>query len=100
MLIIRFRMGFHGVPIQGELVLSPSLEKSQLILQLKDPHARSFTHTELRNAMMETIKHINRLSKDAGVASPHLLNYVVTDGKSIIATRYVSSPFTTTKTDK
>lgn len=59
--------------------------------KLKDPHARSFTHTELRNAMMETIKHINKLSKAAGVTSPHLLNYVVTDGKSIIATRYISS---------
>lgn len=37
--------------------------------------------------MMETIKLINKLSKDVGITSPHLLNYVVTDGESIVATR-------------
>ncbi len=34
--------------------------------KLKDPHARSFTHVELRDAMMETIKTMNKLCKDAG----------------------------------
>jgi glutamine amidotransferase len=37
--------------------------------------------------MRETIAHINKLSKDAGITSPHLLNYVVTDGQTIVATR-------------
>ena len=37
--------------------------------QLKDPHAVSFTHVELRNAMMETIELVNKLSKEAGVVS-------------------------------
>lgn len=36
---------------------------------LKDPHARSFTHMELRDAMMKTIQFINKLSKEAGVVS-------------------------------
>lgn len=34
---------------------------------LKDPHAQSFTHAELRDAMMKTIQLINRLSKEAGI---------------------------------
>jgi glutamine amidotransferase len=76
-----------------------------LLFKLKDPHARSFTHLELRNAMMETLKYINELLKEADVVScfallrprvsahdilqtePSLLNYVVTDGETVIATR-------------
>jgi len=59
--------------------------------KLKDPHARSFTHVELRNAMMETIAFINQLCKQAGVTNPSLLNFVVTDGSTVVATRYISS---------
>ncbi|BEI92007.1 uncharacterized protein CcaverHIS019_0408270 [Cutaneotrichosporon cavernicola] len=58
---------------------------------LKDPHARSFTHAELREAMMKTIRFINKLCKDAGVSGPSLMNYVVTDGHTVVATRYISS---------
>lgn len=39
-------------------------------MQLKDPHARSFSHVELRDAMMETIRFINKLSKEAGIVGP------------------------------
>lgn len=35
--------------------------------KLKDPHARSFTHVELREAMCETIKSLNAFAKAAGV---------------------------------
>jgi glutamine amidotransferase len=35
--------------------------------KLKDPHARKFTHTELKNAMMETIATLNVLLKEAGI---------------------------------
>ncbi|KAL7423913.1 glutamine amidotransferase subunit [Cryptotrichosporon argae] len=59
--------------------------------KLRDPHARSFTHVELRDAMLQTIQHINALCKDAGVTSPSLLNFVVSDGATVIATRYISS---------
>ncbi|CAD6569554.1 MAG: hypothetical protein TREMPRED_005293 [Tremellales sp. Tagirdzhanova-0007] len=59
--------------------------------RLKDPHARSFTHVELRNAMMETILFINELCKDAGVTGSHLLNFVVSDGETVVATRYIAS---------
>jgi hypothetical protein len=36
-------------------------------MQLKDPKARSFTHQELRDAMMETLRFVNQLSKEAGI---------------------------------
>lgn len=38
--------------------------------KLKDPHARKFTHTELKDAMMETIATFNRMLKAAGIVSP------------------------------
>ena len=58
--------------------------------------------------MMETIKHLNKLLKEAQVVrtvsptlgleltrsaktAPSLLNFVVSDGQTIIATRYISS---------
>ena len=47
--------------------------------QLKDPHARSFTHVELREAMMETLKFINTLLKAAGVVGAPLLYQESTD---------------------
>ncbi|TYJ56580.1 hypothetical protein B9479_002672 [Cryptococcus floricola] len=59
--------------------------------KLKDPHARSFSHVELRDAMMETINSINKLSKEAGCTGPSLMNFVVTDGSTVVATRYISS---------
>ncbi|KAL1405287.1 glutamine amidotransferase subunit [Vanrija albida] len=58
---------------------------------LKDPHARSFTHRELSDAMMKTIKFINQLSKEAGITGPSLMNFVVSDGHTVVATRYISS---------
>ncbi|ODO03426.1 glutamine amidotransferase [Cryptococcus wingfieldii CBS 7118] len=59
--------------------------------KLKDPHARSFSHVELRDAMMETVHFINKLSKEAGCTGPSLMNFVVTDGSTVVATRYISS---------
>lgn len=37
--------------------------------KLKNPHARKFTHTELKNAMMETIATLNTMLKEAGIVS-------------------------------
>ncbi|GHJ85453.1 hypothetical protein NliqN6_1855 [Naganishia liquefaciens] len=64
--------------------------------KLKDPHAHHFTTMELRTAMLETIAHINTMYKEAITeagrkSSPHLLNFVVSDGENVIATRYISS---------
>ncbi|KAL1748448.1 nucleophile aminohydrolase [Schizophyllum fasciatum] len=59
--------------------------------KLPDPNAQAFKTAELRQAMTETIAHINRLTEEAGSTEPSLMNFCVTDGESVIATRYVSS---------
>jgi len=59
--------------------------------KLRHPNAQSFTHVELQNAMLETIAAINQFSEEAGVNEPSLMNFCVTDGVSVVATRYVSS---------
>lgn len=80
------------------------------IRKLRHPNAQSFTHVELQNAMLETIAAINQFSEEAGVnevcrprlvrfwdsncaiaTQPSLMNFCVTDGVSVVATRYVSS---------
>ena len=66
-----------------------------------------FGHTALRNAMLQTIQRINQFVADIppdarreddnddddveGVDSRSLLNFAVSDGHSVICTRYVSS---------
>jgi predicted glutamine amidotransferase len=50
-----------------------------------------FGHAQLRQAMMNTIAHINKLTKEAGEKEPSLLNFAVTDGEAVVASRYVSS---------
>ncbi|KAL9099491.1 MAG: hypothetical protein Q9163_005018 [Psora crenata] len=65
-----------------------------------------FGHTVLRNAMLQTIQRINQFVADisldangqaqggvgvAGVDGRSLLNFAVTDGHSVVCTRYVSS---------
>ncbi len=63
---------FHRVTSTAKL--------SRPLAQLKDPHARSFTHLELRTAMMETIAFVNKLSKDAGIVG--FMSYF---GSSVVA---------------
>lgn len=59
---------------------------------LKNPASLDeFSYTELKDAMLLTIQDINRWSKEAGVEEPSLLNFCITDGKSVVCTRYVSS---------
>ncbi|KAG8934491.1 hypothetical protein FRC03_007143 [Tulasnella sp. 419] len=58
---------------------------------LKDPHAEKFTPTELREAMLATISTLNTWAREAGITEPSLLNFCVTDGHTVVATRYVSS---------
>lgn len=60
-------MDIYGIPVQGKSCLDCIAHKAYM--QLKDPKARSFTHVELRNAMMETLAFVNKLSKEAGIVS-------------------------------
>lgn len=54
-------------------------------------HGATFSHAHLREAMLETIAQLNAWAKEADVEEPSLLNFAVTDGRSVVATRYVSS---------
>ncbi|ORY82065.1 nucleophile aminohydrolase [Protomyces lactucae-debilis] len=55
-----------------------------------DQHTQ-FEATQLRQAMLNTIAIINRLTKEAGCVEPSLLNFAVTDGRDVVCTRYISS---------
>ncbi|KAF7347870.1 Phosphoacetylglucosamine mutase [Mycena venus] len=61
------------------------------ISKLPDPNARTFTPDILRRAMLETIASLNDFAEAAGVTEPSLMNFCVTDGDTVIATRYISS---------
>ncbi|CAO1620009.1 unnamed protein product [Jaminaea pallidilutea] len=50
-----------------------------------------FEWKELKEAMDKTIQCLNQWAKDRGVKEPSLMNFCVTDGRSILCTRYVSS---------
>lgn len=67
-------------------------DRSHTLVQLKDPHARTFTTLELRKAMFDTLADINRMTKEVAVETghrfdPHLMNFVVSDGENVVATR-------------
>ncbi|KAI0032735.1 N-terminal nucleophile aminohydrolase [Vararia minispora EC-137] len=59
--------------------------------KLPDANASSFTHLQLQKAMLDTIATLNQLAEDAEITQPSLMNFCVTDGESVVATRYVSS---------
>ncbi|KDN52432.1 N-terminal nucleophile aminohydrolase, partial [Tilletiaria anomala UBC 951] len=59
---------------------------------LRDPlRCGTFAWRELREAMLATIADFNAWAKEAGVQEPSLMNFVVSDGESVVCTRYVSS---------
>ena len=64
----------------------------------KEPGPGGFGHSVLRKALLKTIQRINGFIKDVvkekGMCnddSRSLLNFAVTDGESVVCTRYVSS---------
>ncbi|KAI0348565.1 N-terminal nucleophile aminohydrolase [Trametopsis cervina] len=59
--------------------------------KLPDRHAKCYKPETLRQAMQETIASINEMTEDAGITEPSLMNFCVTDGESVVATRYISS---------
>ncbi|KAI0082288.1 N-terminal nucleophile aminohydrolase [Panus rudis PR-1116 ss-1] len=59
--------------------------------KLPDPHATKFSTHTLRQAMLETIQHINEMTEAVNATEPSLMNFCVTDGESVIATRYINS---------
>ncbi|EQC32108.1 hypothetical protein SDRG_10304 [Saprolegnia diclina VS20] len=59
-------------------------------LEKLGPLEGEFTGKEMRHAMFNTIKILNALSREAEITEPSLLNFAVTDGDTLIATRYVN----------
>lgn len=59
--------------------------------QLAD-HFGDHSPDTLRETMVATIEQLNAWSQEAGIAEPSYYNFAVTDGQSVIATRYVSDP--------
>ncbi|KAH8835298.1 N-terminal nucleophile aminohydrolase [Flagelloscypha sp. PMI_526] len=62
-----------------------------LLSKLKDPSALTFTPDELRIAMLETIQTLNLIAEEADITEPSLMNFCVTDGETVVASRYISS---------
>lgn len=50
-----------------------------------------FPPSLLRQAMLDTIAKLNSFTRAAGVEEPSLMNFCVTDGETVVATRYISS---------
>lgn len=61
------------------------------ISMLPNPGAKSFNTETLKQAMFKTIARLNELAEEANITEPSLLNFCVTDGDTVIATRYISS---------
>ncbi len=59
--------------------------------QLPD-HFSNYPADELMRTMLATIQQLNVWSDEAGITEPSYCNFPVTDGKTVIATRYVSDP--------
>ncbi|KAI8603403.1 nucleophile aminohydrolase [Dissophora ornata] len=57
----------------------------------KGNQSEPFCHSILREALLKTIEKLNRWSKDAGISEPSYMNFAVTDGISVVCTRYVNS---------
>ncbi|TDL28637.1 N-terminal nucleophile aminohydrolase [Rickenella mellea] len=59
--------------------------------KLPDACASSFSPATLKDAMLKTIATLNSLAKDADITEPSLMNFCVTDGDTVVVTRYISS---------
>ncbi|KAI7827203.1 nucleophile aminohydrolase [Kickxella alabastrina] len=59
---------------------------------LEDPLNRAeFSHKELKQAMLQTIAQLNEWLDDAGVKEMSVMNFAVTDGQTVVCTRYITS---------
>jgi len=59
--------------------------------KLSDPNAKTSTPEALKQAMLDTISSLNVFAETEGITEPSLMNFCVTDGESVVATRYISS---------
>ncbi|GAA5993658.1 hypothetical protein JCM10908_000663 [Rhodotorula pacifica] len=59
--------------------------------KLTDPLKPTIPHATLRQAMLDTVQLLTTYTKDIGSSDPSLLNFCVSDGTSVVATRYITS---------
>ncbi|KAG0342776.1 hypothetical protein BG005_002618, partial [Podila minutissima] len=50
-----------------------------------------FCHSVLKQAMLNTIAKLNSWGKSAGITEASMMNFAVTDGVSVVCSRYISS---------
>ncbi|BGP17646.1 hypothetical protein JCM10213_001299 [Rhodosporidiobolus nylandii] len=55
-----------------------------------DPKSETIPHNLLRQAMLDTVSVLTTYTQDVG-AEPSLMNFCVSDGTSVVATRYITS---------
>lgn len=53
-------------------------------------HANDCSADQLGDAMLKTIMNLNAWTEEAGITEPSYYNFAVTDGQSVVATRYVN----------
>lgn len=61
-----------------------------LFLDILTPKLGTYGAEDLREALIQTIRRLERLGLDAEISQPSHYNFAVTDGHSIVATRYVT----------
>jgi len=54
------------------------------------PQIPNCSHTVLKDAMMKTISQLNQWIKEAGSKKSSMINFCITDGRSVVATRYTN----------
>ncbi|KAG0036509.1 hypothetical protein BGZ82_004108 [Podila clonocystis] len=60
--------------------------------QLTTPsQTKPFCHSTLKDALLRTIIKLNAWTKEAGATEVSLMNFAVTDGVSVVCSRYISS---------
>lgn len=65
--------------VLGEMENTPNMDTAN-----EEPHI------QMKNALLETITRINDMCREALITKPSLLNFAITDGKTLIATRYAN----------
>ncbi|SCZ87344.1 BZ3500_MvSof-1268-A1-R1_Chr2-2g04810 [Microbotryum saponariae] len=82
---------YFGVPqgnTDSEWAFACYLER---LSKITDPKARTIPHQLLRQAMLETVQLISSYTQRIGVTEPSLMNFCVSDGVSVVSTRYITS---------
>ncbi|KDE05682.1 hypothetical protein MVLG_03916 [Microbotryum lychnidis-dioicae p1A1 Lamole] len=82
---------YFGVPqgnTDSEWAFACFLER---LSKITDPKARTIPHQLLRRAMLETVQLISSYTQKVGATEPSLMNFCVSDGLSVVSTRYITS---------